>query len=1030
MVAKQLFKPLTMQLINWFTRNEKYENTETMKLLDAIINAVGNPNDGALRDFSAKCLTQFLQSSLQYSNSKSDNAEEKNPTNVKSLFKRLYSLARHPDPFKRLGCALTLNQSYKIFREHQKIVDVFIFELLHNAIFSLRLSHNDDGSTGTSEQMSLAIKNLTRIVTVYAKEGKLLSNDKKRRQHSSLADFVTWLFEETKRPERVCRKECMELFVTLAALLPNISSATQWVQRNLKLNSVSWFFEIFEPEELAFRVKETTSYSKILSRFITIEGLIDIYHWILKEDLVDPKLLFDSSLELHSKLFIIINDFFQAGAFLGTNEEILFKVGKNKVTPSFLDTLTPLEFETLNIKKTLLLYQILRFLLLIFNNTSLLKFLKHQSAFEEILSNRRFYNSLFCSILIPSFMGFNMNDQTLKYEDDVLPVLSKLCVTLTEKIAPNQSENLKSSIKSITSNEQLNLANIYNTQFHGSEHNPILQNVQSITSLITGYRILFNTRMLGNYLSEKLKNQENLPEQLCQTIFDSNLAQLTPTQIIIATQILDLCFSMNDDPSIITECLLNQTVLANSTSKIQVSAEPKENVKLTIQQPTKGNLFYTKFSSLIVSHIIHHFDDYVESLMNNAETNPVILQVLNDVIDTTTKQKHPQSDRIEELITNNLHKFKKWYSLTSSPILQYQLLEFLRKFIKLNQFEKELTDKIEFIIAAFASLMDRTIILSFKIEVLDLLPSILLLPVNTLDRVKTALSDTITYCFPVNSIDLPKNSSIFTEVNKTIDKLLHALIISKNPMIIEVLLPVIREEDHVNAVKINSSLVEFTNDLNDEQAINAFNLCYSVFLEESHQDQLRLAIVKKLCIPILSHMSIPTITNLYNNQIIKLMEIINLPASPSSYLETTFIVNKICTYLLIKSMYDLVPAKILREKINTTYFQSQRIGGEAKGNELTTAIMRAAHNAKAKSLADTDIPLSLCNEFHSTAYNALVSVVIATQTKETFFTVFFFKENPEKKEYIWNNIINTEVCFFKYNLYLLISNTNSKKGTI
>ncbi len=41
---------------------------------------------------------------------------EKDPKNVKSLLKRIYSLARHPSAFKRLGAALAFNNIYTILR--------------------------------------------------------------------------------------------------------------------------------------------------------------------------------------------------------------------------------------------------------------------------------------------------------------------------------------------------------------------------------------------------------------------------------------------------------------------------------------------------------------------------------------------------------------------------------------------------------------------------------------------------------------------------------------------------------------------------------------------------------------------------------------------------------------------------------------------------------------------------------------------------------------------------------------------------
>jgi len=44
--------------------------------------------------------------------------------NTKALLKRLYSLARHPNPYRRLGSALAFQQFYRIFRNEPNLVRV------------------------------------------------------------------------------------------------------------------------------------------------------------------------------------------------------------------------------------------------------------------------------------------------------------------------------------------------------------------------------------------------------------------------------------------------------------------------------------------------------------------------------------------------------------------------------------------------------------------------------------------------------------------------------------------------------------------------------------------------------------------------------------------------------------------------------------------------------------------------------------------------------------------------------------------
>lgn len=74
---------------------------------------VVDPMDSTLRDFSGRCIEEFVKWSIKQTTPKQ---QEKSPTNMKSLFKRIYSLALHPNGFKRLGAALAFNNIYRLFR--------------------------------------------------------------------------------------------------------------------------------------------------------------------------------------------------------------------------------------------------------------------------------------------------------------------------------------------------------------------------------------------------------------------------------------------------------------------------------------------------------------------------------------------------------------------------------------------------------------------------------------------------------------------------------------------------------------------------------------------------------------------------------------------------------------------------------------------------------------------------------------------------------------------------------------------------
>lgn len=72
-----------------------------------------DPVDSTLRDFSGRCIEEFVRWSIKQT---TPQQQERSPTNMKSLFKRIYSLALHPNGFKRLGAALAFNSVYRLFR--------------------------------------------------------------------------------------------------------------------------------------------------------------------------------------------------------------------------------------------------------------------------------------------------------------------------------------------------------------------------------------------------------------------------------------------------------------------------------------------------------------------------------------------------------------------------------------------------------------------------------------------------------------------------------------------------------------------------------------------------------------------------------------------------------------------------------------------------------------------------------------------------------------------------------------------------
>ncbi|KAI9329679.1 NUC194 domain-containing protein [Zopfochytrium polystomum] len=232
-VARDLFRPLTIQLVHWLTRNMQSENPETMALLQSCFDAAVSSN-GTLRDFGADCLLEYLKWSIKHATDKELAA---NPFNVKSLFKRLYLLCGHASPLKRLGAAVIFNRIYREFRESPPLVDLFSLEIFYYFMLSLKISGSEKpAEVGAKHETIKALRHLLKIVEM--KSDVFLKPTKNRRpvpalRSPDLPSFVAWLFEQAGGLELQYVHESLEIF---DALVKKLSGVINWFQSKIKVD--------------------------------------------------------------------------------------------------------------------------------------------------------------------------------------------------------------------------------------------------------------------------------------------------------------------------------------------------------------------------------------------------------------------------------------------------------------------------------------------------------------------------------------------------------------------------------------------------------------------------------------------------------------------------------------------------------------------------------------------------------------------------------------------------------------------------
>ncbi|KAK5584232.1 hypothetical protein RB653_005840 [Dictyostelium firmibasis] len=1079
-VTKQLFQPLVFQMIHWFTRNKKQESDDTMNLLNAIVDAVGNPLDGARRDFAGQCLCEFAKWSLKNTSAKQ---QEKNAFNFKSILKRIYSLAHHPDPYKRLGAAISFNQLYRIFREEDSLVDQFIFEILHNIFFSLRIGDDiantssktslgsgngsgssDNSTTDGSEDSIVEIASkysnvLAALTKVIVRRSDMLNKPSNtRREHKDLSQFVQWLFQNgCSRTESIVRYESMILFTQLVTLLPNIKTPLQWVKERIKSNGVQFIVSIAEQggNSLGRIPKiEVGKHKDIEFWFKNLSTSLNIYLWFFSEGFLEPTQILTSREFKSSLLSSAFHTFTNQFSMLefNTNSKQNQHQQQQQQTSMF-SSMTPKEIDQFNKLKCNVITNLFGLYIL----------LLEKFKFEQVIDygGVAFVQLLVKCLMDPQSVGFvnnyleerevelskssrqdirNLMSRTFKFPPllDIINNIFKLLVQikpkyndilhkeLMEYILPNNNSGINGSGDGSMFN-LIDIRQLINTE--GTDR---------LIHLIHSYQILYRYNLLDSILLENYNEQseqgvEDLPkssiefsEFILNYLFN-NCENLSPSKLSISKELIQLALTIGIKPIKLLSLIINPNIQNTTTASASASASSTTALATTAVTTTNSNdnfnnngfikdiydIFYKTLFTEINTYISNNFQLFLPLLANRIIETNQIHKVLNDVCILKQQQQNRGFKNIIESVVLFLNSISEWTLSSNLKLVEKEnIVEFTKNLIKIDPvqfFENKQCH--EFVYNIITNYLCRSNPLTFKNKVLVLLPYLLSYPKhNNFDLIKQKLNEIVVYDFPLNSKDLTVKSPIYNEYITCIERLLEAFEITKNPIVIDTLLHVLKETDHTHIHYINLSIERSILSTNDIEAKEIFSHCFELFL--NHYDELKITLIDKFCVPLINHMKENILVQIFSQHLGSLMSIIQ-PLQPKylsdSQERKSSIIEKICCFHLIEALYQSLPSNIIKEKINPYFYDKP----DGKGTELTAAIMKAAHSAKSEKLTSDDkyVTRSLCTKYHGAAFSALASVIVSTQTKENFFHVFFFKENKDKNEYLWENIIDTDQVY-------------------
>ncbi|XP_038665232.1 DNA-dependent protein kinase catalytic subunit isoform X1 [Scyliorhinus canicula] len=1007
-VTNQLFEPLVLQLIHWFTNNKKFESRDTVALLEAILDGIVDPVDSTLRDFCGNCVQEFLKWSIKQT---TPEQQQKSPVNTKSLFKRLYSLALHPNTFKRLGAALAFNSLYREFREENALVEQFVFEVLVVYLESLALAHSDDKSLGTVQQCSDSIDHLKRIIK---QKARALNEPVKRRvprgfssdQMVCLTDIVMWLLAQCGRPQTECRHKCMELFYELVPLLPGNKTPSSWLDEIIKTNGVSFLVNKFEGagnehdkcSGIIFHptfndLQQPFSVRAALQWMDMLLAALDCYNTFIGLHLIKPNELLGT---YQKSGFMKALHFFLKNLAMRdiTAAEECFAYGIKGILFS------PREREEYNYSKCTIIVRIMEFVSMVLESCEqdLWKVLE-----KDLLSSNLF-ELVAIVVTDPPSIGFNMADvQVMKGLPDISVRLLKAVLRLPYR------DTLESNMrKQITPQSIEGLCNVdlYRRTDHDKLSSILLACKQLHKAGLLNSVLMCQTGSIGLPLNSKLLS--TVYKGIAPGDERKSLPSIDNSSKMLADGLLQLSFSLGGQCEELVSLLLNTVELSVPLS----GASQRHFISFS-----HGEYFYNLFPETINGELLRNLNSAVTQLMGSTRENPKMVSiVLNGMLDQSFKDhtvRKTQGILLVNAVLKNWAKLDSWWLKDSIPESKMAVLTLLSKVLQIDSSVSygNSHEAFSMVFQTYTTILtDSTLALNLKTKAVIILPFFTHLPEENLRELKNALNQFIAAHFPMKSDEFPKGTLRYNNYIDCVKKLLDALELSQSPLLLKILTEVLcRDSKHVMEEAFQICFQNIVTRGTCEKQVVLLEAAYEMFRnEEMLPDTTRQFVLDRSLLTLILRCSPEALREFFCKIVKDAMEIVQsrfIKISESSF--DNQLTKKIGCYKLFEVMYGRLPK-------NDVYTDTSKIieafhsSGVIEGNRLSKTLLKSCYDAVTENMAGETQLLEKRRQYHCAAYNCMIAVLCCIFTEAKFYQGFLFSEKPEKNVFILENLIDVQ----------------------
>uniref|UniRef100_A0A8C4UGT6 DNA-dependent protein kinase catalytic subunit n=1 Tax=Falco tinnunculus TaxID=100819 RepID=A0A8C4UGT6_FALTI len=1007
-VTRQLYEPLVMQLIHWFTNNKKFESQDTVAFLEAILSGIVDPVDSTLRDFCGQCVREFLKWSIKQTTPRQ---QEKSPANTKSLFKRLYSLALHPSAFKRLGAALAFNSIYREFREENTLVEQFVFEALVVFLESLALTHTDEKSVGTTQQCCDTINHLKRIIKHKAPS---LNKEGKRRvprgfpatKSVCLLDVVMWLLVQCGRPQTECRHKAMELFYEFVPLLPGNKSPSSWLADVLKNKDVSFLINKFEgggsdgksPSGILYQptlrgMQEPFSLQIVMWWMDMFLAALDCYNTFFELRMIKPHEILGESSFLEAMQFfletIALHDIYAAEQCFGCSSKG--------------SMFSPQERDMYNYSKCTVIVRIMEFVTMILE-TCQQDFWK---LLEKELLNASLVELVVMTVCDPSHVGFNTADA------QVMKNLPDISVRLMKALMKSPfNESLKLCIKrTITpqSLEDLCSVDLFNSDARFDR--------VRFTAVLSACKQLQKSGLLHSVLHNQVIDKEphfSVGSKLLSVVYKGiaprgeriSIPSLDISSKQLADGLLQLAFAIDDQCEELVSLLLNTVVLS-----VPLSGASQEN----LISFSHGQYFYSLFSETINQQLLKNLDVIIVPLMESSVSNPQMVgSILNGMLDQSFRERAVRKQQGMKLVTavlRNWEKLDSWWAKDSAPESKMAVLTLLAKVLQIDSSVSFNTNHEAFtaVFNTYISLLtDQNLGLNLKGQAVIILPFFTNLTGEKLNDLKNALDQLVAFNFPMRSDEFPKGTLRHSNYVDCTKKFLDALELSQSPVLLQLMTELLcRDHRHFMEDLFQSSFKRIARRSTTDKQVILLDTVHKMFRsEELRSNTTRQAFLDRSLLTLLWHCSLDALREFFGKIIVQAMDTLNSRFIKSNeYTFDTQVTKKMGYYKLLEVMY----ARLSKEEVyskDSKINQAYRGSISVEGNELTKTLIKSCYDAFTENMAGESQLLEKRRQYHCAAYNCAIAVISCVFTESKFYQGFLFTEKSEKNLLIFENLID------------------------